>query len=567
MEYESKSINDYSALIRRRSRVVISTIVAVSLVGVMVAYSIPAMYRSTSHFLIEKQNIPQDIVQSTVTSYVDEEIQEVRQRVMSSATLVQIIQEHDLYGNLTATGQSQLAVEALRSNTLLETEVFDVVNPRSGRAMLATISFTLSFDYENAQTAQDVASVLANLYLTENVQSRTDQVQETLEFILSDIERYSQEVEHTGKLLADFKVLNLGNLPELMNYNLQTIERSERQIDGIDREIRDTQNRKLQFASELASLVPPDEAVYDETGAPILNPTEQLSELQRERMRLISVYSAEHPDVVQIQKQIGLLSSAVSGSGGYLIAIQTELSVARSNLVQVAERYSPDHPDVIRAQRTVSSLENEVALAQASAKQHQPSTSQSDPYTQQLTAQMNAEDANIMALQRRKAELQAKLHDLEGKVALSPQIEREYEVLNRSNELAIANLDDVRAQFEDAQKAEKLESAGSGDRFTIVEGATLPLEPYKPNRTAIILLAFIMACGLGLVAATVLDTMDETVKDSRDVVRLTKTPPIAVIPYVETDVEQRQRSLSNVAMVAVVLGGVATAYLIAYLAG
>ena len=564
MDYESKTIKDYLALIRRQSRVIISTIVAISLIGVMIAYSIPAMYRSTSHFLIEQQDIPQDVVQSTVTSYVDEQIQEVRQRVMSSAKLVQLIQKHGLYQNLMDSGHSQSAAEELRANTLLETEVFDVVNPRSGRSMLATISFTLSFDNEDAQTAQNVASDLANLYLTENVQSRTDQVQETLEFILSDIERYTQAVDHTGELLADFKVRNLGNLPELMNYNLQAIERSERQIDGIDREIRDAQNRKLQFAGELARLSP-DETAYDETGTPILNPTEQLSGLQREKMRLISVYSSEHPDVVQIQKQIDLLSSATAGPGDYLIAIRKELLAARSNLAQITKRYSLDHPDVVRAQRTVSNLESEVAQAEVSANSYAP-PSQSDPYAQQLIARMDAEDANIRSLQRRKVDLQTKLQDLESKVALSPKVEREYEILNRNSELAIANLNDARAKFEEAQKAEKLESAGGGDRFTIVEGATLPIEPYKPNRTAIILLAFVVACGMGLVTATVLDTMDDTVKDSRDVIRLIKTPPLAVIPYLETEEERRQRSLSNAAMVAVVVGGVVTAYLIAYLA-
>lgn len=566
MEYEGKSLRDYVSLIKRRHKVIVFSIVVISLLGVILAYSIPAMYRSTSRFLIEQQDIPQDIVQSTVTSYVDEQIQEVRQRVMSSSKLIEVVQEHDLYPELRSAGQYQPAIEEIRANALLETEVFDVVNPRSGRAMLATISFTLSFDHENPETAQRVAADLANLYLSENIQSRTDQVQETLEFILGDIERYTQDVEHTSDLLAQFKERNLGNLPELMNYNLQSIERTERQIDAIDREIRDAQNRKLQFASEIARHGP-GETVYDESGAPILNPTEQLAELQREKMRLVSVYSAEHPDVIQIQKRIDLLSSAATGTSSFTDAIEAELITARNELAESLQRYSADHPDVRRAQRTVASLENQLAQARATAGSSSASSPVSnDPYTQQLQARMDAEDVNIGSLQRRKAELQEKLADLESKVALSPQVEREYEILARNNELAIANLNDARAQLEDAQKAEKLESEGGGDRFTIVESATLPLEPYKPNRPAIILLAFVVAFGAGLVLATVLDTVDETVKDSRDVLRLIKTPPLAAIPYVESDHERRRRAMANMAMVAVVVAGVISAYAISQFA-
>jgi uncharacterized protein involved in exopolysaccharide biosynthesis len=312
VEQEIKSLTDYLTMLKRRRKLLLSTIMIVTLIGVSIAYAIPAMYRSTSRFLIEQQNIPQDIVQSTVTSYVDEQIQEVRQRTMSSPNLLQLIQEFKLYPEFTRHGDNQTAVEELRQNTLLETEVFDVMNPRSGRAMMATISFSLSFDYPDPAIAKDVAAALANLYISENVQSRTGQVQETLEFILSSIERYSQEVEHTGALLARFKEDNLGTLPELMNHNLQTIERTERQIDGLDREIRDARNRQLQFSSDLARLGPAA-TIYDSTGAPILNPTEQLGVLQREKMRLTSIYSAQHPDVIQIQKEIEILSAATAG--------------------------------------------------------------------------------------------------------------------------------------------------------------------------------------------------------------------------------------------------------------
>lgn len=566
MEYESKSISDYLAMLKRQKKVLIGSVLIISLIGVYVAYSIPAMYRSTSHFLIEQQDIPRDVVQSTVTSYVDEQIQEVRKRVMSSRNLLRLIQEYDLYPDFTPGGSVETKVDEFRLNTLLETEVFDVMNPRSGRAMLATISFTLSFDYGDPVIARDVAAALAALYLTENIQSRTDQVQGTLEFILSDIERYTREVDRTGELLADFKERNLGTLPELMNYNLQTIERSERQIDGLNREIREANNRKLQFSGELARLGPA-QTVYDATGAPILNPTEQLGALQREKMRLISIYSAEHPDVIQIQKEIDILSSATAGGGNYLADLQTQIDEARLELASNRQRYSETHPDVSRSRRKLENLESELKRAIAEDRPYQANALPEDPYARQLNLRIAAEDTNIRSLTARKREVQAKLDDLESKVALSPRVEREYDRLNRDSQTAVANLNEARSKFDDAQQAEKLESGGSGDRFTIIEPANLPLRPFKPNRTAILLLAFVLACGSGIILATVLDTMDDTIKGSRDVLRLINTPPLAVIPYLETETEHRHRIMSNVATVALMAGSVLAAVLIASFAG
>jgi uncharacterized protein involved in exopolysaccharide biosynthesis len=566
VEYEAKSLRDYVGLFKRRRAVLLASIVSISLIGIYVANVIPPTFQSTSRFLIEQQDIPQDVVQSTVNTFVDEQIQAVRTRVMSTNNLGELIGKYNLYPDLTSTGEMQPAVEELRANTRLETEVYDVMNPRSGRPMMATISFTLSFDHGNAQVARDVAAELANLYLSENIQARTGQVAETLEFIRSDIERYNREVEQTGTELAEFKSANIGNLPELVNYNLQTIERTERAIDQIDRDIRASRDQQLALSSQLAQLGP-SQNVIDSSGNPVLNPTEQFAALQLEKMRLASVYSPEHPDVVQIQKEIDILSRASGLEGNFVATISAQLEQAKADHAANMQRYSADHPDVIRSGRTVERLEAELSAARSSARNTANSPYAGDPYAQQLQLRIDGEKQNVASLSRRKLELENKLAELEGKVASSPSIEREYERLTRNNETAIANLNTAYTKLDDAQKAEKLESQGSGDRFTIIEPARVAAEPYKPNRMAISLLGFVLACGFGVLLAMILDTLDDTVKSTRDVLRLIDSPPLAVIPYLETEAESRKRVFANVSMAATVAGAGFVAYLITIFVG
>lgn len=553
MEYEAKTLNDYLAMIRRRRIPLVASIVVITLIGVYVAYAIPAMYQSTSRFLIEQQEIPQDVVQSTISTFVDEQIQAVRTRVMSSGNLADLREKHNLYPELLAASGIQVAIDKIRANTLLQTEVFDVMNPRSGRPMMATISFTLSFDHADPQTARDVAADLANLYLSENMASRTGQVEQTIEFIRGDIERYESEVEDYGARLAEFKSRNLGSLPEQMNNTLQTIERTERAISGLEQQIRDSRSRKLDLSAQLARATPA-QTIYDTDGNPVLKGSEQLAQLQLEKMRLMSVYSPEHPDVVQIQKEIDILRSAGGDDSGFIATLAAQVDQARATLQANLQKYSSDHPDVVRSRRTLEGLESELATARANARRPASNALPDDPYARQLQMSIDDEDRNIRDYERQIAVLEQKLADLQTSISMSPTVAREYEGLRRQNESALANLNDARQQLDEAMKAQKLESGGSGDRFTIIEPARVPATPYKPNRTAIMLLAIVLAVGVGLILAMILDALDDTVKGARDIIRLIDSPPIAVIPYLATDAEARQRTMTNTLLTATVVG-------------
>jgi len=66
-------------------------------------------------------------------------------------------------------------------------------NPRSGRPTLDTIAFTLGFEHHNPRVAQQVAGELVDLYLEENVRSRTVQTAETSEFLTEEVRRLDAE--------------------------------------------------------------------------------------------------------------------------------------------------------------------------------------------------------------------------------------------------------------------------------------------------------------------------------------------------------------------------------------
>jgi polysaccharide biosynthesis transport protein len=566
MENEGKTLADYLAIVRRRLTVVMASFVAVLIVGVYVAYSLPATYRSTGTIAIEQQNISADFVQTTVTTYADEQIDLVGQRVMSTASLTPIVEKFDLYPGASSTD----AVAALRASTFLETKDAEVMNPRSGRRAPATISFALSFDHTDPVVSQKVAQELADLYLKENVASRTNQAQFTVDFIQANIDTAKRDLDKASDALALFKERHAGNLPELLNFHLQSIDRTEQQLDNLDREIREARNRQFTLQTELATTNPLGNAV-DENGEPILGTADRLALLQNERLRLMSIYTPVHPAVIQVEREIEILTRGAPITGGAdAQALRTQLQTVLTELQAARQNYTEDHPDVVRLSRSAASLQQQLEQATSSSGARASSLTalaSRDPVVQQLNQQIRTEEAYLRQLTARRAELEGKLDESRRRVAEMPQIEREYEVLTRDSEFAATRYNEAIAQLDTAQRAQTLEAEGSGDRFSLLEAPLLPTAPYKPNRKAILMLVVLVALGIGIGLATVIDNLDDALKGTKELAQLTGAPPLAVIPFLETSTDTRRRLTVNVAKATVLLSGLATAFGIAMAMG
>ena len=560
MEQQYSSLADYAEAVMRRATVAVFSFITVLVLGVYFAYSLPAAYRSTGLISIEKQNVSSDLVQATGATYADEQIDLVWQRVMYSDSLGDIINRYGLFADVVADDPTlRVATQAMRDSTFLEPQSVQFVSPDNRRGRSATIAFTLSFDYSDALTAQQVAAELAELYLQENVASQTSQTRQTVEFLQLDIDSARIQADQTAEDLAQFKERHAGNLPELLNFHLQSIERTEQQIDGLDREIRDSRNRLFTVETELARTNPFGNSV-DAGGNPIVGTADRLAELQAERLRLLSIYTPEHSDVLRIEREIEILSggrSAAAGPG----ALRAQLNTVLAELQQARQTFTEDHPDVVRLTRNAEVLQEQIEQALSAPAQSSglAELAARDPVVQQLRQQIQTERSYNQSLVQRRNELETKLEDLRGKVAAMPQIEREYEVLTQQNDLAAARYNEAVERIDAARRAQTLQAEGGGDRLTLLQAPFLPSAPYSPNRKVIVFLAMLVAVGVGVGLAVVWDSFDESVKGSKDLMLITGAPPLAVIPVLETQADRRRRLAIVAAKAGFVVGGLAAA--------
>ncbi|MCB1763152.1 MAG: lipopolysaccharide biosynthesis protein [Gammaproteobacteria bacterium] len=553
MQEEVKGLRDYLEIFGRRRRQFILPALSILLLSLVLAFGLPPVYRSEATILIEQQEIPADLVRSTVTSYAGERIQIISQRVMTSQNLSRIINEYGLYQDERRTQSMGVLVEGLRKQIDLEIISADVVDPRSGQPTSATIAFKVSFSGENPRLTQRVANDLVSLYLDENLKQRTAHAVETSSFLSDEAKKLQERVAGLEAKLAEFKENNINNLPNLQQLNLQLMERAERDLKDKRQQIRSLEERRIYLRSELAQMNPLSR-IYDSDGSRVLTPEDRLRGLETEYVSLSARYSSDHPDMVNIKREIFALQKE-TGRVGNVNEIRRRLTELRSEMALLRDRYSVEHPDVKKLQREIESNQELLTSSELHRTQRNSSAnSEADnPAYIQLQVQLTAANSELASLQDSVQEIEAKLADYEDRLLKSPQVERVYLDLTREYENTLAKFQEVKAKQFQAELAESLERERKGERFSLIEPPNLPEKPHKPNRVAIVFLGFVfsLAGGVGTLAAA--ESMSKVIRSPNALIAITQSPPMIVIPFIETPADRSRKRYRRVGWVLLIL--------------
>ena len=561
MEQQERTLQDYLAILSRRKVSIIITMMSIIILGIVVALVWPPTYRSTATILIKEQDIPSELVRSTVTSYADQRIQTISQRVMTRSNLMQIIEKYNLYEKERNTSTSEEILEQMREDIVLDMISAEVMDPRTGRPGVATIAFTLSYEGRSPESTQKVAGELTSLFLAENLKTRKEKASETYIFLTDETHKLEKKIEDIEEKLAAFKDKYADSLPEMAPMNLTLISRVENELIQVEADLRSNQERKFYLESQLAQINPLTN-MRSATGVSILDPSSRLKALESEYASLTAKYSEQHPDVVKVKREIEGLRKQV-GASDSIAEKAKQLSSKRSELAVITKKYGADHPDVKRLQKTVSQLEKEVSngeLPEKNVMQMQPD----NPAYISVQTQLQTVESAIKSISERKAELKAKLHKYEENIAKAPQVEKDYQALMRERNNALARYEDIKARQMEAEIGQELEKESKGESFVLIDPAQLPEEPVKPNRFAILFLAFVLAVAGSLGLAIVKEGVDTSVRGINGVSKLLTAPPLAVIPVIYNTQDYLKKQRVTWLVVIGVIASIITAILLVH---
>src|SRR5215472_13961518 len=126
-EYEEQGSPSPWVVIRRRRRPLLLVVGSVLALALLVALFWPPRYSATGTILIEQQELPSELVRSTVSSYASQRVQVISQRVMTTENLMNIIQRYNLYPDLRRRRPREEVVRQMRRDTQLQMISADVI--------------------------------------------------------------------------------------------------------------------------------------------------------------------------------------------------------------------------------------------------------------------------------------------------------------------------------------------------------------------------------------------------------------------------------------------------------
>jgi succinoglycan biosynthesis transport protein ExoP len=544
---QTLDVGDYLSAFRRRRGMILLVAGIIFMIGLITASVWPPTYQSSSTILIEEQEIPSELIQSTVTTYAAQRIQVISQRVMARSNLMEIVNKYNLYEKERRRYTTEEVLAEMREDIGIEMITAEVVDPRTGRPGIAAIAFSLSYLSENPRQAQKVANELTTLYLDENLKSRTEKAAETTDFLTVEANRLNDEISRIEGQLSKFKEENLYTLPESRELNSLSLQRAERELADIDTKLQSLEETKIYLGGQLPLLDP-----YG-SGA-VLSPNARLDALRTEYITLASRYSPDHPDVTRIKHEIKALEME---TGNYASPddLRAQLERLRNDLATAEQAYTQDHPDVKKLQRQVAAMESELNNPPPAATSKAASVNADNPAYVSIQTQLAATDSELRSLKTRRAKTLEKIADYEERLLQTPKIEQEYRMIVRELEQTSANYQNTRAKQITAEVGQAMEKERKGEKFTLIDPAVLPEEPISPNRPAIIFLSLVLALGAGVGSAAVAESMNAAVRGAKGLVAILNTAPLAVIPYLPNEADTRaERKKKRITIIAVLAG-------------
>lgn len=242
--------------------------------------------------------------------------------------------------------------------------------------------------------------------------------------------------------------------------------------------------------------------------------SDKLSKLQADRAALMTRYTAQNPIVVKQDAEIAKYAA-------------------------LRELFSPDGPSVKARQ----------VLAGADDAQITQFRNQADEYTN-----------DIEKAEREQADLESQIRDYQTRVTAMPLREQEQSAILRDYNLFKADYEALKAKQLQAGLTTDLVEEEGGQRFRLVEPASLPFRPSGPNRLRFTLAGAAGGLVLGILLAFLRGSVDITFASEKEVASAYSVPLVLGIPEILTPKEQSMRTwkmvfewVAGIALVACVI--------------
>ena len=516
VEFRKRTTEEYLAILNRRKwHLILPTLVFAVAVG-WVVYHTPSMYESTTYLAIRTPIVSEKVAPSLRDDRLSERILALTQNILSRSSLEPIVREFDLFAPERAAGvpMEEILVR-MRAN----------INVDYDRADDEKITgFRLTYKDRSAETAQKVASSLANKYVVVQSTEAEQGAQTTSEFLDKQLVEAKQNLDVLDQQRMGIMTQNVETLPESAQGLIAQLEGLRKREETISKD---------------------KETLFSEKGR-----LQENVQALNNQIRLI-----EDMGEKEVQEAINQ-SSRVEDTPAYgqLIQRRAELS---SKLESLKKQYREKHPDVIQAQTDIEKINEELAKLATGTAQRAKLASQglarktevqkksleiekekSESAIGQIEQQMRMKDAELQQNSMLIAQIESKLNAI-------PNVRVALEGINNQYTSAKAMYEEVLKKHNAAQGQVNRETQQQGERIRVVDPANLPLRSTAATKKPMFVL---IGTGIGLALGLIFAGLYEVprlmkIQNVSDAKHYTNLPVLASVPEIVSDEEisTRQR--------------------------
>jgi polysaccharide chain length determinant protein (PEP-CTERM system associated) len=451
----------------------------------------PRIYEAQTLILVQQQKVPEDYVQSVVSTTLAERLNTIQQQVTSRTNLESIIKEFGVYESSDKYSQLDSKVEALRSMISITTS--------KGSANKAISSFTISFRCDDPKKAMDVTNKLAFNFTSENLKIREEQAIGTSTFLSDELKATEEQLKQKEEELKQYSERYMGGLPDQLQTNLNILGRLSTSLEQLNANLRDAENRRTSILKDIAAL------------------------------------DAAPP--------------AVSAQGKQEAGQQNDLASLKGQLRSMEARYTKNHPDVISLRETIAAMEQERAESLAksdSSTIDEVSSVPVNPAGQALRRQLQEIDIDIADFKAKIDETNAQIKSYQAKVEDTPKRQQELLSRERDYESLKELYTSLLNRKLEADLSVSMEKKQKGEQFKVIDSAKIPQKPVEPDVQKIILMTIFLGLGLGCGLAFIMEMMDTSYKTPDDAEKEMQLPVLASFPTILTETELRNIKRKNI---------------------
>lgn len=453
---------------------------AVCALGWLVVSLIPNSYESKARVYVATQSVIQDKVGISPIEQ-QKNLDGLRQTLTSAENLEKVVRGTDLAGTVASDADIAARVASLRKRITIvssEDNMFEITTAMADSS---------ASDRMNARLATQITQKLLDIFQQENITGNRDETRQGIAFL-------DQQIAATGKALAA------------------------------------ADQKRVAFEQQFMGVLPGAGSISDRVNAA----RTELNQIDTQLMSAQSALAAMNGQLAGTPATIA--GGGVAGGGSALSQAQAQLAEAR------AKGWTAQHPDVIALQRQVAALKGQGGGGGGGG-------GVPNPAYLSLRSMQAERAATVQALQARKGQIQADINAIMSRQIAEPGLAAEQEKLARDYDVLQKQYDKLLSDREEVRLRGDVQSETKSATFRVIDPPSVPGAPASPNRPLLLIGVLIVGVGAGVGAAFAMGQIRSTFPTAQKLAKAAGLPVIGSVTETlgAAQLVERQRRMKRFA--------------------